>query len=125
MKKLIIFLLLSLSLILVGCSEDGTEIIDIQSHTEGLYLLSEGGQHLIIIDNRSPCTMTAYDSSVSFDGLTDGDLIRIKNSLILYSYPGQTTVYEVEKLADGERNDIDSNVLEELSSLGWTVELIP
>lgn len=125
MKKTVVFLFLAFSLILVGCNKNVTEIIDIQKHTEGLYLLSDSGQHLIIIDNRSPCVMTAYDSSVSFDGLTDGDLIRIKNSLILYSYPGQTTVYEVEKLADGEKNDIDSNVLEELSSLGWTVELIP
>ncbi len=121
MKKLITFLLLSLSFILVGCNENDDEIINVQSHTEGLYLLSEGGQHLIIIDNHSPCIMTAHDSSVSFDALTDGDMIRIKNSLILYSYPGKTTVYEVEKLADGERNDIDSGVLEELSSLGWTV----
>ena len=65
--------------------------------------------------------MSAADG-VSFDGLTDGDRIKITTTIILDSYPGQLTAYSVEKLTDGERSDIDADTLRSLADLGWIEE---
>ena len=93
-------------------------------YAEGYYLKCDNGSDVIIMDAdganpASPCQMTPADDSVSFEGLTDGDRIKVEISMIMTTYPGQTEVYSIEKLSDGERNDIDSAVLDSLHELRW------
>ncbi len=136
MKKIIIFLL-AVMLLAVSCGtqnhDDGqvafkdgsalpnanaTDSYDEYGYLEGHYLLSTNGSHMIVADNQGPCVMSAADG-VSFDGLTDGDRIKVKTGTILESYPGQLTAYSIEKLSEGERSDIDEQTLKQLADLGW------
>ena len=116
MKKIIIFLLLAAVAFAASCKE--AEMNGGEFYIEGYYLRASTGAHVIIADNQGPCSMTAADG-VSFDGLTDGDRIKVKTPLILTSYPGQLTAYSLEKLSDGERSDIDKETLKTLAELGW------
>jgi len=88
---------------------------------EGLFLLAKNGQPMIVSDDGSgcPCTMTAAVEAITFEGLTDGDRIRIRCLDIMESWPGQIRVFGVEKLSDGERSDISSDILSRLAESGW------
>ncbi len=88
-------------------------------YSEGRFLLSSNGSAMILIDNYGPCSMSRAEASVSFDGLTDGDLIRVGYQIVMESYPGQMPVYTVEKLADGEFEDLDQSTLAKLAGMGW------
>ncbi len=135
MKKIIAFLLLAAAFLTASCgSTDAHSAFkeapplstgngangsyDDYWYLEGYYLLSSNGSHMIVGDNQGPCVMSAADG-VSFDGLTDGDRIKITTSVILESYPGQLTAHFVEKFSDGERSDIDEQTLKQLAELGW------
>ena len=50
--------------------------------------------------------MGKASEAVSFDGLENGDLIRIYINWVGLTYPAQTTVYAVEKLEDGNVWDL-------------------
>ncbi len=108
-----------LGLACLGCSLGGADSRPDLWYTEGQYLACDNGSHMIIIDQTGPVSMRPADENVSFEGLTSGDRIRVKIDLIAESYPGQTTVYKIEKLADGEIRDIDSVTLLSLCELGW------
>ncbi|MBQ7929709.1 MAG: M56 family metallopeptidase, partial [Clostridia bacterium] len=107
----------------VAC-QTGDDLPDDHWYAEGYYLKCDNGSDVIVMDAdganpASPCQMTPADDSVSFEGLTDGDRIKIEISMIMTTYPGQTEVYSIEKLSDGERDDIDPVVLDSLRELGW------
>lgn len=107
----------------VAC-QIGDDLPEDHWYAEGYYLKCDNGSDVIVMDAdganpASPCQMTPADDSVSFEGLTDGDRIKIEISMIMTTYPGQTEVYSIEKLSDGERDDIDSAVLDSLHELGW------
>lgn len=107
----------------VAC-QTGDDLADEHWYVEGYYLKCDNGSDVIVMDAdganpASPCQMTPADDSVSFEGLTDGDRIKVEISMIMTTYPGQTEVYSIEKLSDGERDDIDSAVLDSLRELGW------
>lgn len=89
----------------------------ISSHT-GLYLYSDNGSHLIIMDN-SPIVMSDRENENMFKNLTDGDRILILHDGIMESYPGRTLVYAYMKLGDGDITDISETVLRQLCELGW------
>ncbi len=126
MKKLLFTALLATSLLFTACA-NGTELpddttqngdmyVDENKYIEGLYL-SYNGNPMIIINGTSPCYMHVKDAEITFDDLTDGDRIKIKNTMIRETYPGQVDVYTLEKTADGEYSDIDKSVIESLESL--------
>lgn len=107
----------------VAC-QTGDDLTDDHWYAEGYYLKCDNGSDVIVMDAdganpASPCQMTPADDSVTFEGLTDGDRIKVEISMIMTTYPGQTEVYSIEKLSDGERNDIDSAVLDSLHELRW------
>ena len=116
MKNTIVFVLLSVMLLVVSCGE--INIHDNYSYIEGYYLLSSNGTHMIVLDSQGPCIISGTDG-VTFNGLTNGDLIKIKTNGILESYPGHVTACSLEKLSDGERGDIDAQTLKQLAELGW------
>lgn len=107
----------------VACQTED-DLTDDHWYAEGYYLKCDNGSDVIVMDAdganpASPCQMTPADDSVSFEGLTDGDRIKVEISMIMTTYPGQTEVYSIEKLSDGERDDIDPAVLDSLRELGW------
>jgi len=95
------------------------ELPDDIGYSEGRFLLAKSGSPMILIDNYGPCSMSKAEASVSFDGLTDGDRIRIGHQVIMETYPGQIPVFTVEKLEDGEFEDLDISTLARLAGMGW------
>ncbi|MHB1151077.1 MAG: hypothetical protein ACYCWE_02435 [Eubacteriales bacterium] len=89
------------------------------SYREGLYLPCDNGVDMIIIDDYGPVSMTPDNDSITFDGLTAGDKIRIEVYLIQELYPMQAVIYSIEKLSDGEHGDIDTDIISSLTELGW------
>lgn len=63
--------------------------------------------------------MGVAEDTVSFEGLEDGDLIRVFIKEVLETWPGQASVYAVEKLEDGGLQDISAELLGELEEMGW------
>ena len=83
---------------------------------EGRYLKAKTS-HLIIYEG-GPVELRTTDSSI-FDDLTDGDLIVVGCNAIEESYPGGTTVLYLEKLEDGDYEDLDETTVNMLAELGW------
>lgn len=84
----------------------------------GRYLKGKNSD-LIITGEWNVISMGVADEAVSFDGLKDGDVIRVYIDCILESWPGQTTVYAVEKAENEEIPDISPELMEELREMGW------
>lgn len=89
------------------------------SLSTGFYLSASNGEGLIVIDN-SPISMSCPKTNKEMFGkLSDGDRILILHDGINGSYPGQTGVYAVLKLSEGDRSNISSNVIDTLTAMGW------
>lgn len=114
-KKILVIVSVIVCIIIVGIFVFAG--MGISSHT-GLYLHSDNGSHLIIMDN-SPIVMSDRENENMFKNLTDGDRILIFHDGIQESYPGRTFVYAYIKLGDGELSDIPEKVLLSLNELGW------
>ena len=99
-------------------AEYGQNLPEDGGWVSGRYLRGKRSD-LIIIGDQGATTMGIADEAISFEGMEDGDLIRVYIVCILESWPGQTTVYAVEKVEDGEIQDISSELLEELREMGW------
>lgn len=84
----------------------------------GRYLRGQDSD-LIVNGEWDVISMGVAEDTVSFEGLKDGDLIRVYIKEILETWPGQTSVYAVEKLEDGDLQDISAELLEELAEMGW------
>lgn len=110
-----LFLVVALILMLCGC---GGDLPKDGWWVEGRYLRGKQAD-LIVSGEWNVTSMSAADETVSFEGLDDGDLIRIYVGVILETWPGQTTVYAVEKMEDGDIDDISAELLEELGEMGW------
>lgn len=88
--------------------------------SEGRYLKGKYADFIIFSDEAY--SMGKADETVSFEGLTDGDLIRVYINWIGLTFPGQTVVYAVEKLEDGAFEDIPVKELELLREYGHLEE---
>ena len=97
----------------------GSDLPEDGAWSRGRYLNTKDSNLIIFENSLSPCVMSAADETVSFDDLTDGDRIQVYISYIMETWPEQATVYAVEKLEDGDIDDIDSGVLEMLREHGW------
>ncbi len=95
---------------------DGTNCV------KGYFLEGKTGTPLIIVDD-SPIVMSQHPDiqteKAMFDDFTDGDLIHIYCDAIMESYPGQTNVYGVMFLEDGDIENINEDVLKSLEEMGW------
>lgn len=120
------FAVVALVACLAGCAKtpdsDNNNRSDIWD-SEGYFLPCTNGAYLIVSDTIGAATLTlAKDVNIDFSDLTVGDKIRIKHGVILESYPAQTDIYGIEKLADGELSDIPQDALSNLEQLGWLPE---
>ena len=94
-----------------GLSEEG-------SWTTGRYLRGKSAD-LTVNGDWDVISMGVAEDTVSFEGLEDGDLIRVFIKEVLETWPGQASVYAVEKLEDGGLQDISAELLGELEEMGW------
>ena len=97
-------------------------LIIADSGSEGIFLKTENGSNIIILDN-SPVVMSAKSGNNDiFEKYETGDKILIFHDGIMESYPAQTRVLLCIKISDGEYDDISQNVIESLSELGWMAD---
>ena len=84
----------------------------------GLYLEAKNDSSMIVVDN-SPIVMSSSDAPDIFEVLESGDRILVLHDGIAESYPGQTGAYAVFKLKSGKADDIPTELINFLMSLGW------
>lgn len=88
--------------------------------SEGFFLPCTNGSYLMIVDNQGPTEMFPKNGDNSlYDDLSAGDTIMVTHSGIEETYPGQTTIYSIEKISDGDLSDIPADTLANLEELGW------
>lgn len=88
--------------------------------SEGYILPCENDSYLLINDSMGAVVLYPENNDNSiFDGLTVGDTVRVNHGYCLESYPSQTTIYNIEKIADGELSDIPEDTLKQLEEMGW------
>lgn len=87
--------------------------------TVGRALVTDGGSYLLI-DENSPIEMSTKSNKEDFfKDIKTGDKILVIHDGINETYPGETRAYLCIKLSEGTINDIDKNVISELSEMGW------
>lgn len=86
--------------------------------TVGYYLEAKGGIAMII-DGKSPITMSSRSDRDIFKRLESGDKILIFHDAVAESYPGRTRVHAVIKLKNGDKSDIPTGVIGSLMRMGW------
>ncbi len=136
LKKIsVLFLIALLALSICGCEEqqlpDNSEAVSDEGEStdtdvteqywdlDALYLKGKSDDIHFFIYEGGPVQMSAADESVSFEGLTDGDAIRVSVYTIEETYPGHAKVYAIEKISDGQPTDIDKDTLGTLYEMGW------
>lgn len=85
----------------------------------GTYMRCTDGSDMIIFENEPCCVSNKTGRNDVFNNLNTGDRVSVVCSPILETYPGKTTVYEIELLERGSIEDINQNMLESLAELGW------
>ena len=129
MKKKTVILICVLSAFLILCSaflgwwiflrkNGASEDVGSNNFTEGRVLVC-GDSYLIIVGNEPIVMRDSSDGKDLFESLTTGDLIKIRCGAVMESYPAQTNVSYVEKIADGSIDDIPESVIDSLTELGW------
>lgn len=111
-----------LLMVCFGCS-DPNEAKRVRYEMEGRLLKSGSDSQLILSGNTGAVSMgnQTGDEEI-FDDLSSGDFIRVTISEIAESYPGRTTVYDLELIEEGTVEDLPQDELEVLNEMGWTVE---
>ncbi|MCM1542506.1 MAG: hypothetical protein NC121_14775 [Blautia sp.] len=94
-----------------GLPEDGCWV-------SGRYLRAKQAD-LIITEGGEPIELHSAAETISFEGINDGDEIRVYMGAVMETWPGQADVYAVEKLSDGGIADIPPKLLEQLTEFGW------
>lgn len=87
--------------------------------TVGRLLIAENDTYMLI-DENSPIVMsTKNDKEKFFNNIETGDKIFVIHSGVDETYPAHTGAYLCIKLEDGSVSDINSEVLLQLSEMGW------
>lgn len=92
-----------------------------QFKCDGRYIKGKNGEHFIDIENQGPTVMhyNGEEGEKIFEGLSDGDLIRISCTAIEESYPGSTEIYSLEIVSKGSEENLNENTVNQLRELGW------
>ena len=89
------------------------------SISTGTCIAADNGEYLVVL-GQSPVVMHQHTGKKTvFSGLNTGDKILILHDGIDTSYPGQTGLYFLLKLSDGEESDVPEKIMDELQELGW------
>ncbi len=85
----------------------------------GVCIAANNGEYLMVIDN-SPVSMHRVSGKDrGFPELDTGDKIFVIHDGIAESYPGQTGIYFILKLSDGDIRDVPAGIIASLRELGW------
>lgn len=94
--------------------------------TEGYFMPCTNGSYLIVSETVGEVVLYPENDDKSiFDDLTAGDKIKAVHGLIEETYPGRTAVYDIEKLSDGNFEDIPAEKISHLEEMGWTAVADP
>ena len=86
------------------------------------FFLPSGSTNLLITDRKEVTILNPADGyEVYVGGLTAGDRVEVTVDTILESWPGQTHLYALRKLSDGDVSDIPADILAKLKENGWYV----
>lgn len=85
----------------------------------GTCIVADNGRYLVVLDN-SPVAMHQRSGKERiFPELSTGDTIFILHDGVAESDPGKTGLYFILKLADGNENNIPTEVITQLQELDW------
>lgn len=90
----------------------------------GRALYARDGSCMLVVDENSPIIM--FDRSEKedlFKGISTGDKILVVHTGIAESYPAQTGAYWLIKLSDGEKDDIPEKIIDNLTRMGWLLDV--
>lgn len=87
------------------------------SISTGTYIAADNGTYLVVL-GQTPVVMHQGNETM-FSALDTADKILIVHDGIDTSYPGQTRLYFLLKLSDGQERNIPEEILDELQDLGW------
>lgn len=85
----------------------------------GVCITADNGGYLMVIDHSPVSIHRVSGKDRSFPDLDTGDKIFVIHDGIAESYPGQTGVYFILKLSDGDINDVPPEIITSLRELGW------
>lgn len=118
MKKAAIILICSVLMLILGFS--AVRVLDSTTLLTGYSLRCENGSYMIIEETGSPIRYSFNKViGTNVEKLADGDRILIISDLINESYPGSTSAHLIFKYADGSLEDIPEETLMQLSEMGW------
>jgi hypothetical protein len=89
----------------------------------GRYCEAANGTSLLLSEDAGAICISLADTKDTFDGLDNGDVIEIMTDGVAETYPGQATVYSYTLIEKGTVEDLDSDELQSLESLGWVFSL--
>ena len=115
-KKLLIGLLWAAVVLIAGVLFMAKNSI---GFSVGNCIAADNGRYLIVLDN-SPVAMHQRSGKESiFPDLETGDKIFIIHDGIAETYPGQTGLYFIVKLSDGDIHDVPEEIMSQLQEMGW------
>lgn len=91
------------------------------SWCEGRFVSGRSGDNIVLIE-RSGYTEPAVVSTaefVDFEGIENGDRVKILVDGIDETYPCQTVAYGVRLIEKGSYDDLDEDAMESLKEMGW------
>jgi hypothetical protein len=121
MKKFISIVLFAvLAISMVSCSDSSDNVGEAEHWTiSGRYCEAANGTSLLLSEEAGAICITPADETDMFSDLENGDKIEISIDDIAETYPAQATVYSYTLIEKGEAEDLDTEELQELETLGW------
>lgn len=117
-KCCVLLAVLLLAVLFSGCIVENGQV-GMGSWTEGVCLLTETGQVLLIAEGEPIALSDRSKEGGLLDGLQTGERIRVLHDGIAESFPARTGVYKLERIGQGSIDDIPVQVLDTLRELGW------
>ena len=90
--------------------------------SRGRLLIADNGRYILVVDKTPIMLSDRSDSKDLFEGFGIGDELLVIHDGINESYPAQTGVYYAIRFHKGSQNEIPSEVIDQLTALGWLSE---
>ncbi len=116
-------LLIIILMVIIAMASNQNEFKIIGASMTGVYLSTDQGAKMIIVDGSPIVIKAASTKGIDYDDLSNGDKITVRFSQLLETYPAKALVYDLSKEKEGTIDDIPKEVLESLIELGWLEEM--
>lgn len=115
-KRLLIAILCIVAILIAG-------VLFMAKHSMGFHtgtcIVADNDSCLIVMDNSPIAMHPLFGHNSMFPDLETGDKIFIIHDGIAETYPGQTGLYFIVKLSDGDIHDVPKEIMSQLQELGW------